>query len=29
MDVYMWISRIPNGPSVRFLLQNGRSLSFP
>lgn len=24
-DLYMWISNIPNGPSAKFLLENGMS----
>jgi ribosome biogenesis protein BRX1 len=29
-DLYMWLSRCPNGPSVKFLVQNGTAcLSLP
>ena len=27
-DVYLWMSRIPDGPSIRFRLQNGKEMNW-
>lgn len=26
-DLYMWVSNVPNGPSVKFLVENGKKSS--